>query len=412
MNENTPHKDDPFDFNIGSMVESESQVIGWLIYQALRWFFLSVSALTTGAFFYVYAGDAFSDFFGTASPFVAAGVGVGALDIASQFWAYMRAHRANSIRQMAIARLMSWADLLASVIVTVLFLALRSAFDVGVTDELGNLTNLGYTLNVAGVLIMIGSIAGNFMAYHFFNDSDSSNKAAVQNATLSATVAEGRYQLEAARVNSVIEETMRRVFANLSAVSREMGSRNSAEYYQRFFGDVGRDVLDLPATYLSEESDARPAPLLEPGDDEPAGFKDRVINFFLDNFGSGDELADVGMPTDETNANSQNFINGRPEGGRDDVYTQTADGRWLIDRSRETMADPLIDGGRWSQSIMAYRLDDLSRESQQIIKSYRPDNPRTALNYMKTQGVVPADLELEIFERMLDEAHGELSRPS
>lgn len=63
---------------------------------------------------------------------------------------------------------MSWADLIASVVVTVVYLLLNAAFDVGIYNPIvvqtiadvevttgGDLTTLGLMLNVVGVIILV-----------------------------------------------------------------------------------------------------------------------------------------------------------------------------------------------------------------------------------------------------------------
>ena len=74
-----------FDFDFE--VDNESTMMGkgmWLLINVLA---LTFSAMTTGAFFYTYVGDAFAFLFGAWSPYVTAFAGMTALDGLSRAWA-------------------------------------------------------------------------------------------------------------------------------------------------------------------------------------------------------------------------------------------------------------------------------------------------------------------------------------
>ena len=68
------------DFDFGFEVDSENDSLGQLLWLLIRVFALAFSAMTTGAFFWRYVGDAFAFIFGSWSPYVTAIAGMIALD--------------------------------------------------------------------------------------------------------------------------------------------------------------------------------------------------------------------------------------------------------------------------------------------------------------------------------------------
>lgn len=266
MNDN---QNQTFDFNLEDHIETENQVLAWLLKQFLKWFALLLSALTTGAFFFTYAGDAFNFILGDASPHVTALIGALSLDGLSQVWAYLRGHQATTIRQMTTARVMSWTTLLLSVLVTIIYLALTAALDIGVTASDGTLTNLGRSLNLAGVIIIIAAIAGNFAAYHYYNDSDIKNQQAVQRNTINAKINQASYIIDTERLNRTINETTRGIIGELPAHTRRAGRQNKENYIESHFGKSkrppipksilnGRRVSETSHPPGPEESDPTP----------------------------------------------------------------------------------------------------------------------------------------------------------
>ena len=237
-----------FDFDFE--VDNESTMMGKGMWLLINVFALTFSAMTTGAFFYTYVGNAFEFLFGAWSPYVTAFAGMTALDGLSRAWANVRGHWSDTTDQMAVARFMSWADLVASVIVTVVYLLLNAAFDVGIYNPVvvkiiadvevttgGDLTTLGLILNVVGVIILVAAIAGNFVAAHLFSDTSSENREAVHKAEMSAMAATTRHRISKQQAIMTANHTMNEIMSVLPEHTRTKGADNMARYINSKFGD-------------------------------------------------------------------------------------------------------------------------------------------------------------------------------
>ena len=237
------------DLDFGFEVENENDSLGQLLWLLIRVFALAFSAMTTGAFFWRYVGDAFAFIFGGWSPYVTAIAGMIALDGLSQAWAYVRGHQSSTTRQMSVARFMSWADLLASVVVTIVYLLLNAAFDIGIYAADGTLSQLGFVLNVIGVIILVAAIAGNFVAAHLFSDASAGNREAVHLTEMGAMAATARHRIAKKKALLTAESTMGEILSILPEYTRQRAADNRDRYIDTQFGN-GTPQLpsDAPAT--------------------------------------------------------------------------------------------------------------------------------------------------------------------
>lgn len=228
----------PFGIDLEDLVETENTALAWMLKQFLKFFLLFLSAATTAAFFFAYAGDAFAAQLGSASPWITALVGALSLDGLSQVWAYLRGHQANTVRQMTTARVMGWIDLLLSLMTTIVYLALTTAFDIGIHAPDGALSPLGQALNITGILVIIMAIGGNFLAYFYYNDNDINNQAAVQRNTLNATINQAHAIINRERLNRTVNQTVAGIFSELPAHTRQAALANKDSYIEQHYGHL------------------------------------------------------------------------------------------------------------------------------------------------------------------------------
>jgi len=249
------------DFDFGFEVDSENDSLGQLLWLLIRVFALAFSAMTTGAFFWRYVGDAFAFIFGQWSPYVTAIAGMIALDGLSQAWAYVRGHQSSTTRQMSVARFMSWADLLASVVVTVVYLLLNAAFDVGIYAADGTLSQLGFVLNVIGVIILVAAIAGNFVAAHLFSDASASNREAVHLTEMGAMAATARHRIAKKQALLTAESTMGEIMSILPEHTRQRAADNRDRFINTQYGNEQAPPTPLEQQPTSTAASAGNSPL-------------------------------------------------------------------------------------------------------------------------------------------------------
>jgi len=234
-------------WDVGDMgVPTEATLLGRFLWGALRIFALLFSAVTTAAFYWKYSGNAFTFLFGNWSPYITALAGMLALDGASQVWAYLRGHKSDTVEQMAIARAMTYFDLMASVLVTIIFLVLNAGFDVGIVNADGSLTSIGFALNITGVLVLTAGIVVNFVAATVYSDASAGNRQAVQGTQLAAVKREASFQADLQSTVMTTRYQLADIMRQLPDVARQQGVVNSQQYLGRNFNVVPPNGRMLP----------------------------------------------------------------------------------------------------------------------------------------------------------------------
>jgi hypothetical protein len=147
-----------FDFGLGDILQENDSghtlARGGAAFLAVL--FLVLSSITTFGFFSTYAAG-IGDWAGpTAAPLVSGAIGVLCLDVAALLWGYVRSRAATSAAQMAIALVISVADLLLALASSALFIILSTSLETGVRDAAGQLTSFGETVNWFGVGVITG----------------------------------------------------------------------------------------------------------------------------------------------------------------------------------------------------------------------------------------------------------------
>jgi len=201
---------------------------------------LTFSALTSGAFFYHYAGSVFSFITPSLSPLISAVVGVMVFEGMSVAWRWLKLHDADSERQLSIASLGSWLSLAGGVMVTIVYFGLQSTLLVGMIDS----TTI-MTLNVLGAVLMVVGVSGGFALYHFYADSSSANLAASNAATLRAVQTTAQHEIDLQTATMTMAQTIAQIKRELPTKSRLAGSNNANEYISHYFGDGDGNGISL-----------------------------------------------------------------------------------------------------------------------------------------------------------------------
>lgn len=255
-------------FDLGSSeLETERGAVARAAWLGLKLALLALSSLTTALFFLTYAGGAFTELAGDFSPYLAALVGVLVLDGGAVTWSYLRSNHASTIGQMATSNVMALADLTGALMTTVLYLSLRSAFDVGVYDPAGNLTALGQTLHYFGLGVIVAGIAGNFAASFFYSLQDVGVRQATQRRQMESLAAGARFKADAAR----LELTTRAALAEISTALPELATMQGKQVGGDYLAHT-MPVARVPAgKQVKQEADPVRLPLSPNGDNPGVG---------------------------------------------------------------------------------------------------------------------------------------------
>lgn len=217
--------------DLNTNIETERGALGRAAWAALRLTLLTLSALTTAAFFIAYAGGIFTDLVGPdLSPYLAALTGVIVLEGGALTWSYLRAHHASTVGQMATAQAAAVGDLAGSLLTSVLYLALSSSFDAGVYTAAGGLTTLGQALHYTGLAVVVAGIAGNFAATYIYTSADARVRAATQDRQLEALAASARYAADRQRLEMTTAAALQAIAAQLPDLATLQGNQAGGAY--------------------------------------------------------------------------------------------------------------------------------------------------------------------------------------
>lgn len=193
--------------------------------------FFLLSSLTTGAFFYRFAPGLGFLFGATIGPYVAAAVGVIALDLASLIWSFVRANGCNSEGQQTLALGVGVFDLVGALSVSGLYVLLAGGgLDAGVYDAAGGLTDFGRGLHLFGTAITTAALVVNFAAVWAFSALSAETKAAARQTALSATVTEGKYRVADAHARQTVQKSLTTIKDSMADVTDEAAAANAARY--------------------------------------------------------------------------------------------------------------------------------------------------------------------------------------
>ena len=221
-----------FDFGLGDILQENdsSHTLARGAAVGLAILFLGLSCITTYMFFSTYA-PGLGDWAGPAAASIVAGlIGLLCLDVACIVWGYIRNKAATSSAQMAVALVISIADLVLGLLTSGLYIILSTTFDRGVRDAAGALTEFGQTVNYVGIGVITAALVGNFASVFAWLMTSAEATEAQQKTELRATVKAGKHKIDKARTGQVVNRTMADIQRQLPAAVDGMAARKSAEY--------------------------------------------------------------------------------------------------------------------------------------------------------------------------------------
>ena len=221
-----------FDFGLGDILQENDSghTLARGAAVGLAILFLGLSCITTYMFFSTYA-PGLGDWAGPAAASIVAGlIGLLCLDVACIVWGYIRNKAATSSAQMAVALVISIADLVLGLLTSGLYIILSTTFDSGVRDAAGALTEFGQVVNYLGIGVITLALVGNFASVFAWLMTGAEATEAQQKTELRATVKAGKHKIDKARTGQVVNRTIADIGRQLPAAVDGMAARKSAEY--------------------------------------------------------------------------------------------------------------------------------------------------------------------------------------
>ena len=215
-----------YDFNtpLANQKPVTSKAVSFLFGGAL----VTLSGLTSAAFFYRFAGSAFSFLVGDLSPWLAALVGVLCFEIASLVWAWLRANDADTSGQLAVSNIAAWLTMGGGLAVTVIYFALTADL---IAARLDATAETVFAL-IGGLLIICG-IAGNFAAAHIYRINAATHSAASQAAEIRAMQQGAAFTANREATYAELQQTLEAIRVKLPEASTKKGADNAKHFFNR-----------------------------------------------------------------------------------------------------------------------------------------------------------------------------------
>jgi len=189
-----------------------------------------LSALTSAAFFYQFAGNAFTFLVGDLSPWLSALVGVLCFEIASLVWAWLRANDADTAGQLAISNIAAWLTMGGGLAVTVVYFGLTVDLVASNLDQTANMV-----LSLIGALLIVAGIAGNFAAAHVYRINAATHAEASQNAELRAMQTGAAHTANREATYATLQQTLDEIRRQLPETSTKQGAVNARQFVSERF---------------------------------------------------------------------------------------------------------------------------------------------------------------------------------
>ena len=203
---------------------------------------VTLSALTSAAFFYQFAGSSFSFLVGDLSPWLAALVGVLCFEIASLVWAWLRANDADTAGQLAVSNIAAWATMAGGLAVTVVYFGLTVDLVAARLDDTAIMV-----LSLIGALLIVAGIAGNFAAAHIYRVNAATHASASQNAELRAMQTGAAHTANREATYATLAQTLEQIRRQLPETSTQQGAANAGQFIsERFTVAPGQEMTRVP----------------------------------------------------------------------------------------------------------------------------------------------------------------------
>jgi len=202
---------------------------------------VTLSALTSGAFFYEFAGSSFTFLVGDLSPWLAALVGVLCFEVASLVWAWLRANDADTAGQLAVSNIAAWATMAGGLAVTVVYFGLTVDLVAARLDETAVMV-----LSLFGGLLIVAGIAGNFAAGHVYRVNAATHAAASQHAEIRAMQTGAAFSAEREATYATLAQTLEQIRRQLPETSTQQGAANAGQFINERFTAAPHEAAARP----------------------------------------------------------------------------------------------------------------------------------------------------------------------
>lgn len=222
-----------------------------------------VLAITTAGFFFVYTPNLFGWLVGYEyAGYMSALIGVFVIDVAAFMWDRIRRVSATTQTQIDTAKWITIGDIILSAAVTVVFFILSTNF-IELYGADGQLNMAGTVVNLLGLAIGTLAIAGNAVAWAYYEANGSDAREQVNMTQLRAVQSKAAFEINKQHAQLQVAQTLEGIAQRLPNSTRAAAQRNQQRFFDTRFGDIESEALPEMVTV---NMDTPPAPVREAND--------------------------------------------------------------------------------------------------------------------------------------------------
>ena len=191
---------------------------------------LTLSAITSAAFFWQYAPGVFNFISPALSPYLAALTGVLCFEVASIAWSWLRAHDADTAVQMSAANVGAWGAMIGGLVVTAVYFTLNSELIAGRLDDAAIMT-----VSILGGLLIVLGIGGNFALGFVYRNAAAAHMEASNVAELRAMQSMAKHTIDRESTAATLAQTVEAIRAGLPENAHRQGQVNAGQFVAERF---------------------------------------------------------------------------------------------------------------------------------------------------------------------------------
>jgi len=220
-----------------------------------------VLAITTAGFFYVYTPNLFGWLVGYEyAGYMSALVGVFVIDVAAFMWDRIRRVSATTQTQIDTAKWITIGDIVLSATVTIVFFILSTNF-IELYDTNGQLNMIGTVVNLLGLAIGTLAIAGNAVAWAYYEANGSDAREQVNTTQLRAVQSKATFEINKQHAQLQVAKTLEGISQRLPVSTRAAAQQNEDRFFNTRFGGIQSE--ELPPTAVSAAGSGSPVTIVD-----------------------------------------------------------------------------------------------------------------------------------------------------
>jgi len=188
---------------------------------------LTLSGVTSAAFFWEYSPGLFDFLSPRLSPYMAAITGVIVFEAASVVWSWMRAHDADTNGQLSAANVGAWGSMIGGLLVTATYFTLNNSLLAGQLDAAAETV-----VSILGGLLIVLGVGGHFALSFVYRLSAASHVEASNTASLRALQQAARHTVQTETARATLSASVDKIRRQLPQHAETIGQDAAGQYFR------------------------------------------------------------------------------------------------------------------------------------------------------------------------------------